>query len=252
MTSRRLYMDLSQQILALIESGEFPVGTRLPPERELAVRLGVSRPILREAIIALEVLGRVEVKTGSGVLVTRPRRNSNELVSGVGPFELTQARAALESEAASLAAPIITEEELRTLEGLLEQMSQADGVDEEAAQAFDREFHLTIARATQNQVIESMVEQLWVIRNASTECRRVYALVCGEHSGQRHDEHDGILSALKARDAEGARTAMRLHFSRLLEALLAAAENEAIRQVKLQLSESRTRFAISPGQTTAA
>ena len=62
----RLYIGVLNKMLNLIDSGEFPVGGRLPPERELAERFNVSRPTIREAIIALEVLDRVQVKTGSG------------------------------------------------------------------------------------------------------------------------------------------------------------------------------------------
>lgn len=245
MTQRRVYMDLADQILAMINSAEFPPGTRLPPERELAVRLGVSRPMLREAIIALEVMGRVEVKVGSGVVVCKPRRGGSEWMRRVGPFELTQARAALESEAAAVAAPIITDAELEQLEETLRRMVAADGRDEAAAQAADREFHLGIARATQNEVMVGMIEQMWEIRVQSPECQRVYGLVCGEHTGQRQSEHQGIFDALRARDPDRARATMRGHFSRLLETLLTAVENEAIREVRVRLSESRARFLTS-------
>ena len=66
---RRLYRQIADQLRTLIERGEFPVGSRLPPERDLAVQLGVSRPSVREALIALEVEGRVEVRMGSGIYV---------------------------------------------------------------------------------------------------------------------------------------------------------------------------------------
>src|SRR5262249_12275012 len=69
----RLYRQIADQIVGLIESGEFPAGSRLPPERELAALLGVSRTSVREAIIALEISGRVEVRVGTGIFVTNPR-----------------------------------------------------------------------------------------------------------------------------------------------------------------------------------
>ena len=68
--SRRLYQQIADQIRDLIDQGGFEVGTRLPPERDLAQQLGVSRPSLREALIALDVEGRVEVRSGSGVYIT--------------------------------------------------------------------------------------------------------------------------------------------------------------------------------------
>ena len=66
---KRLYRDVLKKLLKLIENGEYPAGGRLPPERVLAERFNVSRPTIREAIIALETLDLVEVKTGSGVYV---------------------------------------------------------------------------------------------------------------------------------------------------------------------------------------
>src|SRR6266699_5978401 len=69
---RRLYRQIADQIRTLIRSREFPAGARLPPERDLARQLGVSRPSVREALIALEVEGLVEVKIGSGIYVLGP------------------------------------------------------------------------------------------------------------------------------------------------------------------------------------
>ena len=69
---RRLYRQIADQIRELIRSGEFVAGARLPPERDLAKQLGVSRPSVREALIALEVEGLVEVRIGSGIYVLGP------------------------------------------------------------------------------------------------------------------------------------------------------------------------------------
>ena len=69
--STRLYRQIADQIVGLIDGGEFPAGSRLPPERELAALLGVSRTSVREAIIALEIAARVEVRVGTGIFVTR-------------------------------------------------------------------------------------------------------------------------------------------------------------------------------------
>src|SRR5439155_20970979 len=72
---RRLYRQIADQIRSLIRSNEFAAGARLPPERDLARQLGVSRPSVREALIALEVEGLVEVKIGSGIYVLGARDN---------------------------------------------------------------------------------------------------------------------------------------------------------------------------------
>src|SRR5206468_13038927 len=106
----RLYRQIAGQIATLIDSGEFTAGSRLPPERELAVLLGVSRTSVREALISLEIAGRVEVRVGTGIFVRHPPVRKAPVLqakvgdSGVGPFELLAARAVIEGETAALAA----------------------------------------------------------------------------------------------------------------------------------------------------
>src|SRR5207302_7198003 len=101
---RRLYRQIADQIRALIRSREFAAGARLPPERDLARQLGVSRPSVREALIALEVEGYVEVRIGSGVYVIERTAAPDPLPEDSGPFELIRARWLIEAECAALAA----------------------------------------------------------------------------------------------------------------------------------------------------
>ena len=90
---QRLYRRIADQIAALIERGEFPAGSRLPAERELARELGVSRTSVREAIISLEIAGKVEVRVGNGIFVKAPAAGPpREDDDGPGPFELLAAR----------------------------------------------------------------------------------------------------------------------------------------------------------------
>ena len=86
----RLYRKIAHQLSGLIDAGEFVPGQRLPAERELARQLGVSRPSVREALIALEIEGKIEVRVGSGVFVIGPRHSAAPLAQeeGEGPFEL--------------------------------------------------------------------------------------------------------------------------------------------------------------------
>ena len=86
---KRLYRQIADQLAQLIASGEFPSGSRLPAERELAASLGVSRTSVREAIISLEMTGLVEVRVGTGIFVTaRPDTGrSASRDAGPGPFE---------------------------------------------------------------------------------------------------------------------------------------------------------------------
>src|SRR5512140_1280365 len=122
--SRRLYRQIADQIAALIEKGEYGPGERLPPERDLARQLGVSRPSVREALIALEVEGYVEVRVGSGVYVlaqVAPHR-AQALPADSGPFELIKARWLIEGECAALAAKAATRVQVRAMEEALDQM----------------------------------------------------------------------------------------------------------------------------------
>ena len=104
---QRLYRRIAEQIARLIKRGEYKPGARLPPERDLATMLKVSRPSVREALIALEVEGYVDVRVGSGVYVAKAgglRTKAARLAADAGPFELISARRLLESECAALAA----------------------------------------------------------------------------------------------------------------------------------------------------
>jgi GntR family transcriptional repressor for pyruvate dehydrogenase complex len=83
--SRRLYLQIADQVRSLIAAGEFTPGSRLPAERELSKRFGVSRPSLREALIALEVQGYVDVRPGSGIIVTKPDSATLDRWKSFGP-----------------------------------------------------------------------------------------------------------------------------------------------------------------------
>ena len=118
---RRLYRQIADQLRLLIEAGEFPVGARLPPERDLALKLGVSRPSVREALIALEVEGWVEVRMGSGVYVQSPGGAPRASLTAESPLETIRARRTIESELAAQAAlnpvPALVEGLRATLSG---------------------------------------------------------------------------------------------------------------------------------------
>lgn len=239
MKDERLYHSVAGKITKMIDDGVFPMGTRLPGERELAEQFGVSRVTIREAEIALQALGRLKIKTGSGVYVLDSSIARNGGIPDVSAFELTQARLLFESEAAALAAPQISDETLAHLDYLVAKM--ADGSDEEADDA-DREFHLTIAAASENAVVRYVVETMWKIRNEFEEVRRVYDSVCEKDSPKRGDEHSEILDALRARDSNAARAAMRKHFGRLMEVMLNITEEQALDEIRKKSSESREKF----------
>ena len=119
----------------MISSGEFAPGSRLPTERELAEKYQVSRPTIREAIIALEATNRVSVKTGSGVYVLENPIQSSLFDNEASPFEVLEARVLLEGESAALAAKMITDEELVALKAAFEKLAGQETVDHSSSQA---------------------------------------------------------------------------------------------------------------------
>jgi len=115
--ARRLYRQIADQLRALIDSGEYAVGSRLPTERDLAEQLKVSRPTVREALIALEVEGRVRIRVGSGIYVAEPAALASLISTSAvieGPFELLRAREFIEGAIAEQAARVATSCRYRT------------------------------------------------------------------------------------------------------------------------------------------
>lgn len=240
----RLYQQVALAITEAIGAGRYPVGSRLPGERELADEFKVSRPVIREAMIALEIRGLVEGRQGSGLYVTGTRSaNSDDQELDVGPFELTEARILFEGEAVALAARTITDEKLDELAQLLVEMHQENDEDSWHGERADRQFHIEIANATGNDAIRSVVEMLWDTRYRSPLCIHMFtqAQVVGFHS--RVDEHQAILDALRRRDGAAARKAMHSHLHRVIEDLLTATEQEALRKARDELETRRLDFA---------
>ncbi len=238
MKSRRMFWRIVEEIESLIDSGEFVAGTRLPAERELAERFDVSRPTIREAIIALEVRGKVEVKTGSGVYVLESKDKNKK--HSVNAFELTQARALVEGEVAALAAMSISDEELAKLHETLVMMQK--GQDTEEA---DRLFHEIIAGATRNGAMKVSVAKLWALRESSTAIIDDYDSVCSKDNNLTLEEHTAIYNALKARDPAAARNAMHKHFNRLINTLFDATEARALEEIRRKNNEKRGMYSIT-------
>lgn len=242
--SGRLYQKIAAKLASSIHSGKYPIGERLPAERDLAEQFEVSRTTIREATIALEIEGLVEVKQGSGVYVRKlPQRGSLTAPLDVGPFELIEARLLIESEAAALAAMHISDGELDDLEALLVDMKRETAKGH--GEAADRKFHETIAAATRNNAVASMVDSLWEIRIRSPECIRLFARSKAKGYLPIIGEHRAILDALRKHDAQLARQAMQDHLRRVLGYLLDAGETEAVEAAKARAREQRRRF-LSP------
>ncbi|MFD1217094.1 MULTISPECIES: FadR/GntR family transcriptional regulator [Microbulbifer] len=244
MQGARLYQQVAEKLAAAIAAGDYPAGTRLPAERKLAERFDVSRPTVREAIIALELAGCVEVKGGSGVYVTDSEAGGfSASETDIGAFEILQARIMFESEAAGLAAREMTDQEVQELEEILQEMVTENATDS-SAEVADEKFHLHIARGTHNDAVVSVCEHLWKLRNSSSVSARILEKVRQVGSKPRIEEHQVILQAIKKRDSEAARNAMRDHLQRVVQQLLDATEAEALEAARREVSAARQRFAL--------
>ena len=234
-----LYDELRSAILA----GRYQAGRRLPAERELAEMFEVSRPTIREAIIALELQHLVEVRVGSGVFVldaaTAGRGIGPELE--IGPFELMEARKIIESETAALAATLIDDEQCDRLDKIIDAMEEENQLEIQGENA-DRAFHVGIAEATGNSALVAVIDDLW--RRRETSPMVVNTMEKARSKGIKPvvDDHRRILAALRKRNAVAARTAMQDHLSRVIEGLLKATETEAMARVSTEIAARRERY----------
>ena len=241
----RLYMEVAARLVAQLVAGKYAVGSRLPAEREIAAIYGVSRPTVREAIIAMEVKGFVEVRVGSGAYVMRIPDDDDIPGYGMTAFELTEARLLIEGEAAALAAIQVSDDDIAELSGLVlaiaRENSQADGA--ERAESADRDFHLAIARATRNSGILAAVTTLWNQRETSHEAALLHEKVRRANIKPVVEEHGAIVDALRARDPLAARAAMHSHLTAVLDNLLLASEEQAVAEARRAVQAKRDRYA---------
>ncbi len=219
---KRLYLQIAEQLSEMIHSGQIPAGERLPSERELASRFDVSRPTIREAMIALEVSELVEVRSGSGVYVRehangKPRGDAlSAQFNEPGPFEILEARLIVEGEAAALAAQRISQQELHQARGLLKRMAQLAGEDAEQSEQVDQQFHLVIAEASRNSALSTTIQWLWSLRNKSETSAAFHSKLRERGSEPIVADHQAIFDALLKKDAEAARRAMHDHLQRVM------------------------------------
>ena len=214
---RRLYRQIADQLRALIDGGEFVPGARLPAERELAQQLGVSRPSVREALIALEVEGVVEVRMGSGIYV-RPRAAravapATETAAVDGPLETIRARQVVEGELAALAAQVASPSLVAGLAEAVDLMEQ----DIEAGLMplrGDRLFHLRMAEAAENAPLLRVVTQLFDERNNPLFERLGRHFENAANWRAAVAEHRRVVQAVAAGSPDAARAAMREHLQR--------------------------------------
>jgi GntR family transcriptional repressor for pyruvate dehydrogenase complex len=210
--NQRLYRQIAAQLSNLIATGEFPEGARLPSERDLAEQMGVSRPSVREALIALEVEGKVEVRVGAGIFVARarPALVLDPRSEGQGPFDLLRARWLIEGETAAEAARNADAKDLAAIRAAVQAMGRprqsARDVD-----AADRAFHVGIATAAHNSTLVSVVTDLWDLGRGAIWKRMEDHFQTPALRGAVLRDHRTVLAALEAKDSRAARRAMHVH-----------------------------------------
>jgi DNA-binding FadR family transcriptional regulator len=210
---RRLYRQIADQIRTLISGGEFAPGARLPPERDLAKQLGVSRPSVREALIALEVEGLVDVRIGSGIYV-RSTGNGHlpdtSIDAAAGPFELLRARHLIESECAALAAKTAKKEQVQAIEAALDDMER-ELTAGDMPLVGDRLFHLRIAEATGNGALVHVIRLLWEERTGPLYKQLEHHYDSPKLWQTAIAEHRAVVKAIAAHDSAKARATMQRH-----------------------------------------
>lgn len=237
--NKRLYRQIADQLRSLIEKGEYPPGSRLPAERDLAKQLGVSRASVREAVIALEVIGLVDVRVGNGVLICeRPAALTSDPVmelaardqwkdidpeldiqvdfnAEIPPFSLLQARRLIEPECAALTAQLASDAELQGIRQAFER-NVLDNREGSQTHPGDRLFHIRIAQASGNPAYGLLIQHMLGHRYGSMFQRLQVHYTPDDMPHRSEDEHRLILQALEARDPQAAMSAMRKHLDTVI------------------------------------
>ena len=215
---QRLYRQIAKQIQGLISSGEFAVGSRLPAERDLAIQLGFSRPSVREALIALEVEGVIDVRTGSGIYVKTLGKKKNPKTSAIdtpaewGPLEVMRARSLIEAEMAALAAEHANDQDVKAMATALKAM-QKDAQAGRIPRDSDIAFHMAIAKACANSVMQDTLGLYLQARNGPLFERLGDYFESPASWVAAIEEHQEVLHAIESRDPKLARRTMQKHLN---------------------------------------
>lgn len=214
-----LWTAAVEHLRSLIESGEIPAGQRLPAERELCVRLGISRISLRESLRVLQVSGYVEIRPGSGTYARLPEPlREQSLAAWIARdlhfLELFELRRAIEPGIAALAARKHDSVVLREMQAAIDQTLRAGRAGHWAQSVVaDAQFHLLIGRASGNPALQRLTEQ--VLAEGGEE-RRLSLSVPGQVERATAD-HQRILDAVSAGDAASAGELMGRHLDEAVE-----------------------------------
>lgn len=237
----RLYQRLARRLLDDIAAGTYAIGHRLPAERELAIIFETSRPTVREAVIALEVLGYVRVQIGAGAYVCQVPGAEQESDFSVTAFELIEAQVIFESEAAAVAATKISDAEIGVLGNLVDTIISGNSISE-ATEIAVRDFHLAVATATRNSGVVRTIEGLWHRRSALPECQLLFTKARSANRRPIGQEFTKIIEAFRTRNAAGASEWMRTHLTSIMDYLLFSSEEKVIEEARIAFSKTRQRY----------
>jgi len=206
-TRRSAAQDVREQLIALISSGALKVDSRLPSENELARTFGVSRPVVREALVSLRALGLTKSHNGKGTYVASNRVTAPMLLGRYSPKHLNEVRRFLEVPSARLAAQRRTSEDLGRLAEILAAIEDCE--DPGKRNKLDASFHLAIARATGNPLFVKLIEDL----RAILEEHSLAASRVPNRRGGAIVEHRAVYDAVVRRDGDAAADAMAGHLN---------------------------------------
>jgi len=209
-----------EQIQKMIMSGELKVGDKLPPERELSEMLNVGRPALREALMALEVIGLIKKIHGQGNFITnnlessffKPLSLSFKLSNGKIE-DILNLRILLESYTVQEAAKIASNSDIKRLSGILNNMIKSETIEDKAF--YDKKFHYEIAQLSNNQLIINLFDSISYLMESFIG-KSVMVSLFKEHAIEKiYDEHLQILNAIKSKDPGKARLYMNNHLNNI-------------------------------------
>ncbi|ATO35323.1 HTH-type transcriptional regulator LutR [Dickeya dianthicola] len=217
----RLYRQISNLLINCIRNGQFAAGQLLPSERELAKQLGVSRSSIREALIALEITGWVEIRTGNGVYVNDPLPEAPPAALAEDEFSLRafiQARQVYEAMMAELAAVHATDEQRAALQDITRDLSRLNVNDAQFLHE-DKRFHLLVSEMSGNEVLQDMMDYLWNKRQNSRFLRLETLYADPDFPLTMNQDHADIADAIVARDPARARASMERHLQHVYDHL---------------------------------
>jgi len=222
-TPVRLYENAIEQIMDLVKKSELKPGDKLPPERELAEKLSISRGSLREAFRVLESRGLIKSKPGGGRYIREIRKNGHNNTENIilsleksSILELLEAREMFEVKIAEITAQKATPEDIKSIEKALNKMNEEEELKYGKETESDTEFHLAIARASHNFVFTNIIRlHLDLLKGTREKTQQIPG-----RREERWREHQAILQAIKEHNSKKAREAMLKHLRNVREVLV--------------------------------